>query len=255
MIRISKYVLYDILRGKVMIAYTLFLLLVSWSFFQLEEDSTKAMLSLTNIILFVVPLVSVVFSTIHYYNSYEFVELMLAQPVTRNKIIISEYTGTVLSLSAGYLIGVGLPICIFNFSETGIAIIFIGIMLTFIFCALAFLSSVKSRDKTRGVGSALMIWFYFALIYDGLILLMLFSFSDYPLEKLTLLLTSLNPVDLARIFIMLKLDISALMGYTGATYKEFFGSSLGSLYTTGIMLLWIIVPLWLSIRSFRKRDL
>lgn len=255
MIRISKYVLYDILRGRVMIAYTMFLLLVSFSFFQLEEDSAKAMLSLMNIILIVVPLVSMVFSTIHYYNSYEFIELMLSQPVSRTKIIVSEYTGTVLSLASGYLIGVGLPVFIYNFTDTGIALVFVGLVLTVIFCSLAFLASVKSRDKTRGVGAALMLWFYFALIYDGLILLVLFAFSDYPLEKLTLLLSSLNPIDLARIFIMLKLDISALMGYTGATYKEFFGSGLGTAYTVGVMLLWVAVPLLFAVRSFRKKDL
>jgi Cu-processing system permease protein len=86
-------------------------------------------------------------------------------------------------------------------------------------------------------------------------LLVLFSFSDYPLEKLTLVLSSLNPIDLGRIFLMLQLDISALMGYTGATYKDFFGSNLGLLYTIGIMLVWIVAPLWLAARSFTKKDL
>jgi len=100
-----------------------------------------------------------------------------------------------------------------------------------------------------------MLWFYFALIYDGLVLLVLFSFSDYPLEKLTLLLSSLNPIDLGRIFLMLQLDISALMGYTGATYKDFFGSSFGLLYTVGIMVIWAMVPLWLALRYFNRKDI
>lgn len=255
MLRIVKYVLYDILRGKVIIAYTLFLLLVSMSFFQLEEDSNKAILSLLNIVLIVVPLVSMVFTTIHYYNSYEFIELMLSQPVSRTRIILSEYAGTALSLSAAYLAGLGIPVCIYHFTPTGISLLFTGFILTIIFCSLAFLASVRSRDKARGIGAALMLWFYFALIYDGLILLLLFSFSEYPLERLTLLLTSLNPIDLARIFIMLQMDVSALMGYTGATYKEFFGSSLGVLHTAAIMLLWVFIPLWFSIRAFRKKDL
>jgi Cu-processing system permease protein len=86
-------------------------------------------------------------------------------------------------------------------------------------------------------------------------LLILFSFSDYPLEKLTLLLSALNPIDLGRIFIMLKMDISALMGYTGALYKDFFGSGTGILFTVGIMLLWIIIPLWLAVRKFKRKDL
>jgi Cu-processing system permease protein len=93
------------------------------------------------------------------------------------------------------------------------------------------------------------------LIYDGLILLILFNFSDYPLEKATLVLSALNPIDLGRISIMLKMDVSALMGYTGALYKDFFGSGSGILFTVGIMLLWIILPLWWALRVFKKKDL
>jgi Cu-processing system permease protein len=83
----------------------------------------------------------------------------------------------------------------------------------------------------------------------------LFGFSEYPLEKVILTLSSFNPIDLGRIYLMLQMDVSALMGYTGATYKEFFGSSAGLLYTLGILVAWMLVPLWLSIRSFSKKDL
>lgn len=255
MLKISKYVLYDILRNKVMIAYTAFLFIVSMSLFQMEENSAKAMLSLLNIVLIVVPLISMIFSTIHWYNSYEFIELMLTQPISRKKVLLSEFTGISSSLVMAFLIGVGVPVFIYNFDATGVSLLLIGSLLSFIFTSLAFLASVKSKDKARGIGIALLLWFYFALIYDGLVLLILFAFSDYPLEKITLLLSSLNPVDLGRIFIMLNMDISALMGYTGAMYKDFLGSNAGLIYTLGILLVWIIVPLLLAIRSFNRRDL
>jgi Cu-processing system permease protein len=255
MLKISKYVLYDIVRNKVTIAYTVFLLLVSLSLFQMEEASTKAVMSLTNIVLIVVPLVSMVFATIHWYNSYEFIELMLTPPISRKKVLLSEYAGTSASLLGAFGVGVGLPVALYHFDATGLALILIGALLTLVFTSIAFLGSVLSRDKAKGIGVALMLWFYFALIYDGLVLLVLFSFSDYPLEKLTLLLSSLNPIDLGRIFLMLQLDISALMGYTGATYKDFFGSSFGLLYTVGIMVIWAMVPLWLALRYFNRKDI
>lgn len=255
MLKISKYVFYDILRNKVMLAYAAFLLVVSLSLFQMEENSSKAVLSLTNIVLIVVPLVSMVFSTIHWYNSYEFVELMLTQPISRKKVLMSEFMGIGTSLVTAFLLGVGVPVLIFQPDNIGFGIILIGSLLTLVFVSIAFLASVNSKDKARGIGIALMLWFYFALIYDGLVLLILFAFSDYPLEKLTLLLSSLNPVDLGRIYLMLQMDVSALMGYTGATYKAFFGSSTGLLYTLGIMLVWVVVPILLALRSFKKKDL
>jgi Cu-processing system permease protein len=255
MLKISKYVLYDIIRNRVMIAYTLFLFLVSMCLFQLEENSAKAMLSLLNIVLIVVPLISMIFSTIHWYNSYEFIELMLTQPISRNKVILSEYTGISTSLLSAFLVGVGVPVMIYNFNETGIALITVGMVLTLVFTSIAFLASVRSKDKARGIGLALMLWFYFALIYDGLVLMVLFGFSEYPLQKITIVLSSLNPIDLGRIFIMLNMDISALMGYTGASFKDALGSGPGIIYSLGIMLLWVVAPLLLAIRSFNRKDL
>ena len=255
MFKLSKYVLYDIVRNKVILAYTAFLFLVSFSFFNMEENSSKAILSLLNIVLIIVPLISMIFTTIHYYNSYEFIELMVSQPMSRRKILLSEYGGVSLSLVSSFLIGVGIPVLLYSPDTVGFSLLFTGTSLTFVFTSLAFLTSVIARDKARGIGFALLLWFYFSLIYDGLILLILFSFSDYPLEKLTLLLSALNPIDLGRISIMLKMDVSALMGYTGALYKDFFGSGVGILFTVGIKLLWIVLPLWWAMRIFKKKDL
>ena len=255
MLKLSRYVLYDIFRSKIVIAYTLFLLLISVSMFSLEENSSKAMLGLLNIVLIVVPLISLIFSTIHYYNSYEFIELMLSQPMSRTKILLSEFAGVSLSLGVAFLIGAGIPVLVYSFDATGLSLLFTGFALTVIFSSIAFFASVKSRDKARGIGAALLLWFYFALIYDGIILLILFNFNDYPLEKVTLLLSSLNPIDLGRISIMLKMDVSALMGYTGALYKDFFGSLSGTLYTIGLMTIWLIVPILLAVKAFKRKDL
>ncbi|RYY99588.1 MAG: ABC transporter permease [Chitinophagaceae bacterium] len=255
MLKISRYVLYDIIRNKVMVAYTAFLFVLSMSLFNMEAHPDKAMLSLLNIILIVVPLVSLVFATIHWYNSYEFIELLLTQPISRKKVLLSEWTGLGGSLLAAFFAGVGIPVLLYNATATGFALLLVGGLLTLVFTSLAFLASVRARDKARGIGAALLLWFFFTLVYDGLLLLLLFAFADYPLESLTLVLSALNPVDLGRICLMLHLDVSALMGYTGAVYKDQLGSGAGMLASTAILLAWVAVPLWLAVRSFRKRDL
>jgi Cu-processing system permease protein len=221
----------------------------------MEENSSKAILSLMNIVLIVLPLISLVFTTIHYYNSYEFIELMLSQPMSRTRILISEYSGVCISLLTSFFVGIGIPVLLHSPGEVGFSLLFTGATLTLVFTSLAFLASVISRDKAKGIGAVLLLWFYFTLIYDGLVMLILFAFSDYPLEKFTLVLSALNPVDLGRIFIMLKMDISALMGYTGALYKDFFGSIWGMLFTTGIMFLWIALPMTIAVKLFGKKDL
>lgn len=75
---------------------------------------------------------------------------------------------------------------------------------------------------------AIFIWLFFSILYDGILLLIMFQFSDYPIEKLIIVLSSFNPVDISRILILIHTDYSALMGYSGALFKEFLGSQKGS---------------------------
>ena len=48
------------------------------------------------------------------------------------------------------------------------------------FCGFCFLPSVPTRDKAKAIGIALLFWFYFSLIYDGLLLWVVYNFNDYP---------------------------------------------------------------------------
>lgn len=253
--KLSKHILSDIIRNKVILLYAAFQFLASLLLFNLEENPDKALLSLLNIELIIIPLISMIFATIHYYNSYEFIEMLLAQPVGRNQVILSEYFATAFSLMFAFLLGLGLPVLMYYQSYLAIIFLITGCGLTMACTSIAFLAAVLSRDKARGIGVVLMIWFYFALVYDGVVLMILFAFSDYPLEKLTLLLTALNPIDLARVSMMLQMDVSALMGYTGALFKEFFGSVYGILFTGGIMVLWIVSALFIAVKIFSKKDL
>ena len=255
MFKIAKYVMYDILRSKVLIAYSLFLLLVSFSLFSMEENSSKSLISLMSVVMIIVPLVSIIFSTTYFYNAYQFIELLVAQPISRSSILLGEFLGVSVSLLTALLIGVGIPVLIYAPDSTGLVLMISGFALTLSFISLAFFSSVAMRDKAKGIGMSLMLWFYFSVIYDGLVLGILFSFNEYPLEKAVIALASFNPIDLGRIIILMKMDISALMGLTGAVYKQFFGSSFGIIYSLSIMLMWIIFPLLIALRIFRKKNL
>ncbi|MBL7833781.1 MAG: ABC transporter permease subunit [Cyclobacteriaceae bacterium] len=255
MTRVLKYILYDILRTRFILLYTAFLFISTFGLYQLDSDSGKVVLSLLNIVLMVVPLVSIVFSTIHFFNSYEFIELMLAQPVKRSTVFLGEFMGVACSLCAAFVTGVGVPMLLFGINANALTMLYTGVTLTLVFVSLAFLSSVLTRDKAKAIGIALLFWLYFSLIYDGLLLWVVYSFSDYPLEKITLVLIAFNPVDLARIIMLLQLDISALMGFTGAFYQEFFGSYLGIVLSTLVLFIWIVLPIALAQRIFNRKDL
>lgn len=253
--RIVKLVLIDIFKNKIVLAFMLILALLSWSSFALEDNAAKGMLTILNVILFTVPLVSILFTTIYLYNSSEFIELLLSQPIQRSKIWKSLFAGVSLSLLGAFLIGSGIPLLIHAPGAMGLMMLLVGSLITLVFVALAFLSTILTRDKARGIGLAIMIWLFFALLFDGIVLFLLFQFSDYPIEKMMIGITALSPIDLARIQMLLHLDVSAMMGYTGAVFKEFFGNAQGLLISLVLLTLWIIIPFWISLKRFIRKDL
>ncbi len=180
---------------------------------------------------------------------------MLAQPLRRSDIFLGQYLGVAVSLCIAFGVGVGIPVLLYEGTLRGAMLVGCGLLLTLAFVSMAFLATVLSRDKARGIGIALLLWFFCTILYDGLVLMGMFAFSDYPLEKVIIGMTFLNPVDLARIAMLLQLDAAALMGYTGALFQHFFGSVLGGGLAVLAMLAWVAGPLWAAVRIFRKKDI
>lgn len=252
--KILKYIFLDLFRSKFIFAYTAFLFLMSMTIIYIGHDSSKAVISILNIILFIVPLVSIIFGTIHFYNSREFIEFLLTQPVARKSIFWSEYAGLSASLCFSFIIGTGMPLVLNGITWSGFYLLISGVLLTMIFVSLAFLASSAVNDKVKGIGLSIIIWLYLSVIFDGFVMMIFYIFRDYPLDKIIVTLTSLNPIDLTRILILLQIEISALMGFTGATFQNFFGSIAGKLFSALLLLTWIAVPALISLRIFKRKN-
>lgn len=253
--KLFKYIFVDIIKSKIILFYSLALLAISLSIFNISDSPVKAIVSLMNVQLIVLPLICSIFSTIYYYNSAEFIELLVAQPIRRSTIFIGILLSLIVAMSLAFTIGIGIPLLVYAPDPTSLMFYLTGIGLTVIFTSLALTASVYATDKAKGIGITLLVWFYLTLIFDGLILFLLFRFSDYPLEKAIITITFLNPVDLVRVLILLKVDMAAMMGYTGAIFKDFFGTFNGILISSLALLLWFFIPARLSLKKFLKKDL
>ncbi|AOC96673.1 ABC-2 family transporter protein [Flavobacterium anhuiense] len=236
-------------------SYALILALLSWGSFMLEDNTAKGLLTILNVILFTVPLVSILFSTIYIYNSSEFIELLLSQPIKRKKIWISLFGGLSIAMFLAFFLGAGIPLLLNAPGMAGLMMLLSGSLISIVFVALAFLSCILTRDKAKGIGLSILFWMYFAILFDALVLFLLFQFAEYPIEEMMVTLTASSPIDLARIQILLHLDQSAMMGYTGAIFKDFFGTVIGLLVSFLLLVLWIAVPFLISIRKFDRKDL
>ena len=243
-----------------------------WSFFYLgfylvlgsvllflNNDLSKGIITLMNIIVVLTPLIGTIFGVMYFYNSREFTELLLAQPIKRSVLFLGQYLGISISLSMSLIIGLGIPFLAYGVFRSGEILNFLflliaGTFLTFIFVALSINIALINTNKIKGFGFAILMWLFFAVIYDGLILMSMIVLEDYPLDNFGLVVSFLNPIDLSRILIILKLDISALLGYTGAVFQQFFGTNTGMISSLLMLAAWIILPVLWMLKTARKKD-
>jgi len=253
--KVSQYIISDLFRNRLIQGYVLLLASVGWGIFMLESQPEKALLIIMQVTLFALPLIAIVFATVYFYNSQDFVVLLLAQPIARSTVIWGFYLGLCGAFVAGFFISIGLPLLLFYPTPESIMLLLAGGLLIFIFVAIALFISTLVSDKARGMGLALLLWAFFAFVYDGLLLFFMYYFGEYPIEPGVLTLSFFNPIDIARITIIMKTEASALLGLSGAIFRNFFGSTLGVLASLTALLVWVIIPFFLVKYSFAKKDM
>ena len=257
--KVTAYEVSNVLRSRWLIGYALFFGVTTDALLRFGGDPARALLSLMNVVLIVVPLVSLVIGAMYLYDAREFTELLLAQPVSRGALFTGLLMGLVIPLASAFLVGVGIPFAMHGLTDvaqrgTLIALLLTGVALTAVFTATAFVVAVRWDDKVRGLGVAIALWLVCAVLYDGVVLILVMVFADYPLERPMLGLMLANPVDLARVVLLLQSDASALMGYTGAVFKSFFGGSGGIAIAALVLCAWVALPTAFGARAFRRKD-
>ncbi len=259
MLKILKYSIYDLLRSRWSYVYFFFYLILGFVLFFLNNNLDKAITTIMNIIVILTPLIGTIFGVMYYYNSKEFTELLLAQPIKRSTIFMGQYLGISLSLTLSLVLGLGIPFALYGLFRSAAIfdfslLLLVGFFLNFIFVALAFNIAITVDNKIKGFGYAILMWLFFAVIYDGIFMITQNIYNEYPIDKFSLAATMINPIDLSRILIMLKLNLSALLGYTGAIFKQFFGSNLGFFISMAVLILWIVLPVLRMRVKLKKKD-
>ena len=257
--KILKYSFFDLNRSRWSYAYLLFYLSLGFVLLFLNNDLSKAIITLLSVIIVPTPLIGTVLGITYFYSSVEFTELLLAQPIKRSTIILGQYLGLSLSLSLSLVLGLGIPFLAYGLFRSAVIfdftlLLLIGSLLSFIFVALAFNIALSRENRVKGFGYAILVWLFFAVIYDGLFLISLVVFNEYPIDRFALIATMFNPIDLSRILILLELDISALMGYTGAVFERFFGTRLGMVASLGALVAWCLVPVLRIRQKLVRKD-
>lgn len=252
---IIKYEFLNILRNRWLFFYILIVALTIFTFQKISGNYQKTIFSLSSISVILVPLITSLFTTIYWYYSERFTQLMLTQPIPRHILFCTRILALTISLSScfgfGVLFGTAL---IGEISFNVFTVITINTFLTFIFVALSLLISIKINDRMRGVGLVFGIWLYFTLVHDGFILLFLAALHNYPVDLHGGLLGALSPIGLSRVVLLMHNEGALLLGHTGALVREILTSWKGYFIAFVIFCTWTFCSFYFGYQIFKRKD-
>jgi len=258
-LKVMKYAFFDLMRSRWVLIYTLFFLAATGGLLYFGDDAAQAALSSLNLVLLIIPLVALMLGMNHYYYTRDFVQLILTQPVSRPSVFLGQYAGVALPLAGAFVLGTGVPFVVYSLThrlDAGLVVSLLGAgaLISLVFTALAFWIGLANEERARALGLALGVWLALTVVYDGLVLYFIVLAQAYPIEGAVMAVSVLNPVDLSRILVLMRLDAAALMGYTGALFNAFLGSATGTMVALGALLAWVVAPVGFGLLAFRRKN-
>jgi Cu-processing system permease protein len=252
-------VLIDVMRNKWALGYAVFFFVATDLLLRLSGTGPRALVGLLNLVLFIVPLVTMIFSAIYWHGAREFNELLLTQPVGRPALFHGLFAGLTIPLALAFVVAVITPLALHGALDADTAgslvlLLIAGVMLTGAFAAMAVWIVGVIPDRLKGLGAALGAWLLLAIGYDALVLWISVAWSNYPIEPVLLGLTLANPIDLARVLLVLRFDIAALMGASAANIQQTLGGAGGIALAVSGLALWMVLPGLIALRAFKRRD-
>jgi len=186
--------------------------------------------------------------------------LLLTYPITKGELLIGKLLGQSSILSLATIIGFGsacISILLFAESVDTFALVnafglFIlsAILLGIVFIGISYVISSWVSEKSKAAGLALLVWFFFVLIYDMALLGALVATEGQIHADIFPLLLLLNPTDIFRLINLVTFETSGI-GLLGIASDQAF--SLTGLFT-GIIL-WILVPMILAYYKLKNRPI
>jgi len=226
------------------------------------QDFARTSTSLINLSGFLIPLFSLLLGVFSFISNKEYLELMVAQPISRHQVIIGKYLGLLLTLLGATIIGFTIPGILVSLSvgvegalNYALVILFSSFLgVVFVGCSIL-ISQISNRQQIA-LGIAIGVWIFFEVVY-GLIILGSTLYLTPSILKTTLIFGLIgNPIDIFRVLSLLVVGGAEFFGPAGATLLKLSGSELIATLAGMVgLLLWMIIPLVISLKIFSRQNI
>lgn len=212
--------------------------------------------SLASLAVFLIPLIALLVSYDSFVGEQESgtLLLLLTYPLSKTQLLLGKFVGQGSIIALATLIGFGASAALLSYQQGTEEVIpafavFIGsaILLGLSFTALAYSISLLVNEKSKAAGMALILWFFFALVFDMGLLALLVGTEDLISQQGLTQLMMLNPADVFRLVNFAGLDNTDINGAMAVAIQS--SVSLSELFL--LSALWVVVPLVSAIIIFR----
>lgn len=225
--------------------FTLLLLLIGAQSSGSGYTSTTG--SMLNLILYLLPLMTLLIGSFSLTAEKEegSWQLISTYPLRTLSFISGKYIGLTLVLAAiicfaygvsgvaGAAVGNG-----FDLKTLGLFVVF-SLLLVLLYLAVALLIGTAASNRWQALTFAVAFWFFTVIGWPTLLIAIL-GFLPYLWIKPALVaLTFLNPAELVRLFVVVKLGGGSILGPEYYQWVEVMQKPFGSLLFAGVCLLWI----------------
>lgn len=231
------------------------------------QDFARTATSLTELVLFVVPMMALLVGTTALSPDQGAAELLFSQPVARRTLMWGRLLGLFAALVAAQAIGFGISgLVIFaqsgNEGVTSFLLLGAGsVALTAVsLSAAAAIASgaggAAGRRRARGLAIALSTWFVAVVLYDLVALGLASLLRSGPASRLLITATLANPVDAIRTGVLLGIQGTSAFGSASLALLRFTGGATrASMLIVAAVIVWIAVPALAAARRLERADI
>lgn len=253
-------VIYAAMFGVLALAVSYFgLTVIEFTGFQ---EFNRTAVSLLNLVLYVVPLATMLMAVGSFRTEGGANDHLFAEPVTFTEIVFGKVLGLMTAHVLATVLGFGLTGVLVG-SKVGtrgissyLVLVGFTVLVGMVFVSIASLLTILAGRGARAYAVVLVTWFALVLLFDLAVIGLSFVLPEMWANRTAFAAVFLNPVDATRVGTMLAISGKEMFGPAGAQLVRWLGGVGESvLLLVATLVFWITLPAAGSILALRRQDL
>lgn len=224
------------------------------------ESFNKTTGSLLNLILFLVPMITLLLGSTSISGEKEHgtLNLILSKPISAVEYILGKYFGIATALMLTIVVGFGLMGMVVAFkvsiadARSYIIFVLLSLLLVLSFLSISMFISVLVKKRITAIIVSTIIWFFFILVYDLIVMACANFFQGTSMALFLLISILLNPADSVRTLAIVNLGGETIFGPSLIELTRMITNVSSELLLIAAIFAWVIIPLYFTVFFFKR---